>query len=159
MNIDVEKYYKIYGPMVYRRCRYILGDEDLAVDALQDTFVKILRGRDRLHGQAPSSLLYTTATNLCLNILRDRKRRKELQWEDWHDTGAESSRWEKQILSGHFLDRLFEEETEVTRTMAFLHYVDGFSLEETAEQTGYSVSGVRRRLRKLRETGLERKEA
>jgi len=36
--------------------------------------------------------------------------------------------------------------------MAVLHYVDGFTLEEVARETGLSVSGVRRRLRRLRET-------
>lgn len=159
MEIDVEEFYKTYGPMVYRRCRYILGDDEMAVDALQDTFVRILRSKNRLHGRAPSSLLYTTATNLCLNIIRDRKRKRELQWDDWYEAHVHTDGWEKRILTEHFLDRLFEEETETTRTMAYLHYIDGFTLEETAEQTGYSVSGVRKRLRKLREKGLVRKEA
>ena len=31
-----------------------------------------------------------------------------------------------------------------------LHYVDGLTLEEVARQTDLSVSGVRKRLRKLR---------
>ena len=159
MKIDVEEFYKTYGSMVYRRCRYILRDEDRALDAVQDTFVRILRSKDRLHGRAPSSLLYTTATNLCLNILRDSKRKGEQQWDDHHEYRANTGGWEAQILDKHFLDRLFGEEAEVTRTMAFLHYVDGFTLEETAEQTGYSVSGVRKRLRSLRKKGLERKEA
>jgi RNA polymerase sigma-70 factor (ECF subfamily) len=33
--------------------------------------------------------------------------------------------------------------------MAVLHYVDGMTLEETAETVGLSVSGVRKRLRSL----------
>jgi DNA-directed RNA polymerase specialized sigma24 family protein len=41
------------------------------------------------------------------------------------------------------LDRLFGREPESTRTMAVLHYVDGFTLEEVARETGLSVSGVR----------------
>jgi len=36
--------------------------------------------------------------------------------------------------------------------MAVLHYVDGMTLEEVARETGYSVSGVRKRLRALRTT-------
>jgi RNA polymerase sigma-70 factor, ECF subfamily len=36
--------------------------------------------------------------------------------------------------------------------MAVLHYVDGLSLEQVADEVGLSVSGVRKRLRKLRET-------
>lgn len=48
---------------------------------------------------------------------------------------------------------------ETTRTIAMLHYVDRFTLEETAEMVKMSVSGVRKRLRKLRESGLALKEA
>lgn len=159
MEIDIEAFYKKFGPMVYRRCRYLLGNEDAAVDAMQDTFVRIMRGKDRLDSRAPSSLLYTTATNLCLNIIRDRKRRGEQPWEDWFDRDPAGEDWEKRVMNDHFLDRLFGEMEESTRDMAFLHYVDGFTLEETAEQTGLSVSGVRKRLRRLREKGLALKEA
>jgi RNA polymerase sigma-70 factor (ECF subfamily) len=34
--------------------------------------------------------------------------------------------------------------------MAVLHYVDGLTLEQAASETGLSVSGVRKRLRRLR---------
>jgi RNA polymerase sigma-70 factor (ECF subfamily) len=52
------------------------------------------------------------------------------------------------------LDDIFASEKESTRTMAVLHYVDKLTLEETAECVGLSVSGVRKRLRRLRERGL-----
>jgi len=158
LEIDVEAYYRKFGPMVYRRCRYILRDEDAAVDVMQDTFVRILQRKNRLDQRGPSSLLYTTATNLCLNRIRDRKRQGELPWEDWFDRDPAGEEWEKRLMDDHFLERLFGEMEESTRDMAFLHYVDGFTLEETAEQTGLSVSGVRKRLRKLREKGLALKE-
>ena len=34
--------------------------------------------------------------------------------------------------------------------MAILHYVDGMTLQEVADEVGMSVSGVRKRLRGLR---------
>ena len=49
------------------------------------------------------------------------------------------------------LDRLFGREPASTRTMAVMHYLDGFTLEQVASETGLSVSGVRKRLRLLRE--------
>jgi RNA polymerase sigma-70 factor (ECF subfamily) len=162
VSIDVETFYKTYGPMVYRRCRSILRDEEAAVDAMQDTFVRILRSGERLDGHAPSSLLYTAATNVCLNILRSRRRKGELEWkEEYEAAGADTGEtgWENRLLGSHFLERLFEEEEESTRTMAYLHYLDGFTLEETARQTGMSISGVRKRLRRLRKKGLALKEA
>ena len=47
------------------------------------------------------------------------------------------------------LAKIFSKEQESTRTIATLHYVDGMTLEETAETVGLSVSGVRKRLRTL----------
>ena len=136
--------------MVLRRCRRLLGDEQEALDACQDVFVRIVQRRDRLDSRYPSSLLYRVATNVCLNRLRDRRREPLTRDEAVlyeiaraEEPGAES---EARLL----LDRLFGRHPESSRTMAVLHYVDGLTLEEVAAETGMSVSGVRKRLRGLR---------
>ena len=49
--LDVEALYRKYGPMVLRRCRSLLNDEDQAMDAMQETFVKLIRYRERLTDQ------------------------------------------------------------------------------------------------------------
>jgi RNA polymerase sigma-70 factor (ECF subfamily) len=48
------------------------------------------------------------------------------------------------------LARLFGRHPESSRTIAVLHFVDGLTLEEVALETRMSVSGVRKRLRRLR---------
>ena len=48
MAIDVENLYTRYGPMVLRRCRAMLRQEDEAADAMQDVFVRLLGERPRL---------------------------------------------------------------------------------------------------------------
>jgi RNA polymerase sigma-70 factor, ECF subfamily len=73
--LDVEELTKRYGSMVLRRCRRLLRDEDEAMDACQDVFVRLIENSDRLSARHPSSLLYRMATNLCLNRIRDRRRR------------------------------------------------------------------------------------
>jgi RNA polymerase sigma-70 factor (ECF subfamily) len=70
LGVDVEDFYRRYGPMVQRRCRQLLKDEEAAMDAAQEVFVKVLVHQERLGAQAPSSLLYRIATNTCLNRLR-----------------------------------------------------------------------------------------
>jgi RNA polymerase sigma-70 factor (ECF subfamily) len=45
-EIDVEAYYARCGPMVLRRCRKFLQDNEKAFDALQDVFEKLLLYRD-----------------------------------------------------------------------------------------------------------------
>jgi RNA polymerase sigma-70 factor, ECF subfamily len=155
MAINVEDFYRKYGPMVLRRCRSILKHEEAALDAMQDVFVKILKKEKDLTGDSPSSLLYVTATNVCLNILRSRDRRPETTDNSILDIIAGADDPEERVLTNMFLEKLFKNEKVSTRTIAMLHYVDGFTLEETAEQVGMSVSGIRKRLRVLRKNGLE----
>jgi DNA-directed RNA polymerase specialized sigma24 family protein len=40
MSLDVESLYVTYGPMIVRRCSRLLGDEEAALDAMQETFVR-----------------------------------------------------------------------------------------------------------------------
>lgn len=149
-SMDVEALYERYGPMVMRRCRQLLKDENEALDVTQDVFVQLLRRRDRLTDEFPSSLLYRIATNLSLNRIRDRGRRPETAHEELIHRVAVVDETEGRVEALSVLDRLFGRERESTRTMAMLHYVDGMTLEEVAAEVGLSVSGVRKRLRGLR---------
>jgi RNA polymerase sigma-70 factor (ECF subfamily) len=148
--IDVEDLYRRHGPMVLRRCRSLLGDEPQAVDAMQDVFVQLLIHQDRLTDRGASSLLYTIATNLCLNRLRSRRRRPEDPQSDllWQIAAADDP--ESRGLARRLLDRFFAAQPASTGTIAVLHHLDGMTLEEVAEAVGMSVSGVRKRLRTLR---------
>jgi RNA polymerase sigma-70 factor (ECF subfamily) len=104
------------------------------------------------------------ATNVCLNRIRDRGRRPVMDSENpAGGVGADDEvdrlhaiacaetpgAWSEARM---LLDWLFNRYPESSRTIAVLHYVDGLTLEQVAAETGLSVSGVRKRLRKLRET-------
>jgi RNA polymerase sigma-70 factor (ECF subfamily) len=147
--IDVEAYYRRYGPQVLRRCRFLLRDEEKAVDAMHDVFVQLLRYQGGLKNSAPSSLLHQIATRVCLNRLRGARRRPE----DWEDELmlriAAADDTEARTEARGLLDRLFGRVPASSRDIAVLHLVDGMTLEETAREVGLSVSGVRKRLRAL----------
>lgn len=152
--MDIDKLYRVYGPMVLRRCRRLLRDEDQALDATQDVFARLLQHRHRLSDQYPSSLLYRMATNLCLNRLRDgRVRFQEAQSvEDADNQLVRRVAHAEELEARSLLDLIFRRNKEGTRTMAVLHFLDGMTLEETAREVGLSVSGVRKRLNALRKT-------
>ena len=154
MPLDVEFLYRKYGPMVLRRCRYLLKDEDEAMDAMQETFVRVLRKQDTLEDRGLSSLLYTIATRICLNVIRDRGRAPANWEEEQLQRIASAENLEERSVAGMFLDQLFGKQKSSTRTIAVLHYLDGMTLQETADAVGLSVSGVRKRLRNLRAAGL-----
>ncbi len=75
MSVDVAAHYRTYGPMVLRRCRALLRDEEAAVDAMHDVFVQLLRHGERLDERRPASLLLRIATHVCLNKVRSTRRR------------------------------------------------------------------------------------
>lgn len=147
-GVDVEALYERYGPMVLRRCRYLLGDEEEAFDVMQDVFVNVMRHAQRLNAGHPSSLLYRIATNLSLNRIRDRRREPARPG----DERLHAIACHRDPHAPLLLERLFGRHPESTRTMATLHFVDGLTLEEVAQHCGLSVSGVRKRLRALRVT-------
>jgi RNA polymerase sigma-70 factor (ECF subfamily) len=151
MAIDVEDAYRRYGPMVLRRCRNMLRDEQQATDAMQDVFVQVLRRRDRLEDRGMSSLLYRIATNVCLNKIRSSKRRPEDAQSELLARIAEAgSGGEDRVAARALLDRALGREPVSTTTIAVLHLHDGMTLQEVADTVGLSVSGVRKRLRKLK---------
>jgi RNA polymerase sigma-70 factor (ECF subfamily) len=145
---ELEDWYRQYGPMVLRRCRWILKDEQQALDVLHDTFVQLLKEKGRLQAIVPSALLLQISTRLSLNRLRTRRRKPEDADESLLLSISIAGNQEDRSLASGALRRLLGGE-EVTSTMAVLHWLDGMTLEEVAAQTGYSVSGVRRRLRLL----------
>ena len=156
--MDIEALYSRYGPMVMRRCRQMLRDEEQAMDATQDVFVQLIQRQERMTADYPSSLLYRIATNLCLNRIRDGKRRAETSDEEFINQIADSDELEPRLSARAMLASLFGRQQESTRVIAVLHYVDRMTLEEVAAEVGMSVSGVRKRLRKLRQSLVELEE-
>ena len=149
-NIDIEACYNKYAPMIFRRCKGILGNEDDALDAAQDVFIKLLTHQNRLHGQFLSSLLYIMATNTCLNRLRQLKKQGTVNQDpetlllSAHDSGFDKV--EARIL----MDTVLDGESESTRAICYMYHGDGMSLNEIGELMGLSISGVRKRLTTLK---------
>lgn len=151
MKINVEDLYTRYGPMVLRRCRFLLGDEDLALDAMQDVFVNLLLHSDKIEDRYPSGLLYRIATNVCLNTIRNRKRHPEVTGDEILSYIADYTNPAETVAATDFLDFIFRDEKSSTREIAVMLYIDGMTLEQTADLCGLSVSGVRKRMRVLKE--------
>ena len=104
-----------------------------------------------------SSLFYTVATRVCLNKIRSEKLRSGPQIDNLLTEIADNAtaNHEDVTNASMLLDQIFATSKPDTREMAILHYLDGYTLEETAKKMNMSVSGVRKRLRILREKALE----
>ena len=147
MTIDVAAWYEKYGPMVIRRCRKILGNGDEAMDAVHDVFVNLLQAKPRLHGNYPSSLLYTMATNVCLN--RIRKYKKEILQDfsgDREGLFFSEDDGFNQVEAELLLEAVLKDESKTNRVIYYMYFADEMTLKEIGEAVGLSISGVRKRL-------------
>ena len=155
-DCDFGELYKKYAPMVLRRCRAILKDEDKALDAMQDVFVRIMDSKCKIK-EICASLFYVTATRVCLNKIRSDKLRSGPCFEEISEAIADSfseSEHEK-VEAAMLLESIFAGRDKKDSLIATLHFVDGFTLEETACQVGMSVSGVRKRISELKKYSLK----
>lgn len=151
MSINIEELYKKYGPMVLRRCRFLLKNEEKALDAMQDVFVNLISCSEKIENLYPSSFLYRIATNVCLNIIRNEKRHPETIDDHIFNYIADYKEPSDNLAADDILNSIFRDEKASTREIAIMLYVDKMTLEQTALQSGLSVSGVRKRMRVLKE--------
>ena len=147
MAINIAAWYEKYGPMVIRRCRKILGNGDDALDAVHDVFVNLIEAQPRLYDSFPSSLLYTMATNICLNRLRKRKREtlKDFSGEGENQLFCADGAYD-QVEAELLLEAILKDESEMNRTICFMYHADGMTLKEIGEAVNLSIAGVHKRL-------------
>ena len=129
-SLAVRRAYEQYAPLIYARCRRILRDEQGARDATQDVFERCLRRHEHLReGRELLAWLYRTATNACLNVLRDARTRRK------HDAvlaGGDVATADAAPGPGQIVD-LLRGLDERTQAIAIYVYVDGMTQLEAAQ--------------------------
>ena len=149
---EVTALYRDFGPVVYRRCLRLLGDRAAAQDATQEVFVKLLGNMERLQErETVLPWIYRVATNHCLNLLRDARRRgEEAETENPQALVAADGLarpdafldWE---LARSVLSR-FDGDTQAVAVGVF---VDGMNHDEVADALGISRRTVSRKLERF----------
>jgi RNA polymerase sigma-70 factor (ECF subfamily) len=139
-----EELYALYGTMVLRRARAMLGEEQAARDATQEIFVRVLRAWAEFRAEAsPVTWLYRATTNHCLNALRDGARHSAALDELEHAAvGSRPAGLDERLTLRAVLDRV----PSALREIAVYYYLDQLSHEEIARITGTSRRTVGNRL-------------
>lgn len=145
--------YGRYKTGVYTFCLKMLLDRDEALDALQDTFLRVYENRSRLLSTpAFRSWLFTIARNQCLNRLRQAGRQVRIEGRDARlvaTGGTPLSRLEKaerrELVNKHLLML-----SPAYREVVVLREYHNLSYEEIAAVTRTTVSSVKSRLFKAR---------
>jgi RNA polymerase sigma-70 factor (ECF subfamily) len=149
----IEALYRQYGPLVLGRARRLLGNEPAADDALQEVFVRVVRGYAAFRRDAsPVTWLYRITTNYCLNVLRDSARRGVPGGRGGDDTEAAPAPAfhheplpEQRLTIAQIVAHVSEELWEI----AVYSYVDCMSHEEIARTMGVSRRTIGNRLKEF----------
>ena len=137
---EVGELFRQHGPMVYRRAFRLLGRREDAEEATQEVFIRVMRSASSFEGRSGvTTWLYQITTNYCLNLLRDRSRRRELFEQNvLIEDGSEQASVADLLL----LRRLLSEADPQQASAAVYVYLDGMSHEEAAELLGVSKRTV-----------------
>ena len=161
-----EALYDRYKDTVYRTAFFVTRNGGDAEEAVQETFLDVLRALPNYRVEGPARFetwLYRVTVNRC----RSRMRRKSLPSADWddieerleripashpnHDPEGVTLRRERAVALWQAVDRL----SEPQRVVVLLRYQQGLSYSEIARTLGISEGTVKSRLyhahRKLRE--------
>jgi RNA polymerase sigma-70 factor (ECF subfamily) len=144
---EVSTLYAKYGFFLRRRCRTILRDDALADDALQEAFVKIMRGGASIReADEPLRWLYRVVDRCCFDVLRKRRRAVDTP-SDQEAAGAHPA---VSIELRDAVLRLLGTFDEQQMQIALLLVVDGLSQGEIAEEVGVSRVTVNKKIQAIR---------
>lgn len=145
------------GGRIYVRCRGILGDDHLAEEAFQDSFLALLRHRGRLPNyRAAVAWLYETATNAARQVRRKRRReaRRECQKTAEAPRVAEGPDLDATARQAALTAALVQLPSAQRRALELV-YLEGMTHAEAADALGWSRGSVgtyvRRGLERLRQ--------
>jgi RNA polymerase sigma-70 factor (ECF subfamily) len=123
------EFYRKYGKAVLRKCERMLGNRSDAEDVMQSLFIDLLHSKK---ADADLAYLYRAATNRCLNLLRDEKRRKELLEKECHALPIGRNRLQDRVVSVDLLAKLAAGLSEREAEILVYHYLDDFTQEQIA---------------------------
>jgi RNA polymerase sigma-70 factor (ECF subfamily) len=145
----LEVLFRRFGPLIFHRCRCLLGNTAAAQDATQETFLRVRQHLEKVSTTEEGlAYIYRTATNYCLNERRNEGLRAVPVAALPEQTAAS---FEELVADRQLATKIISRIPEHLRAPAFLHYIDGLSQDEVATVLGVSRRTVVHRLTAFRE--------
>jgi len=153
-------------PLVIKVVRSHLPRRMSEEDLTQTVFMKVFANLDQYSGKAPlEHWVSRIAVNTCIKALRAEKVRPELRWADmseeevevldWLATTNEDLRPDRNTASRELVEKLLEQLKPKDRLVISLMNLEGRTIEEVRQITGWSESVIK--VRAFRARGKLRK--
>lgn len=147
---DSAAFDELTGRWQERLWRYafnLVGENDAAWDAVQETWIAVVRGVKQLEDdRAFPKWIYRILSNKCADQIRTRQRQRKVDEDASFETECAHTDDVVQSLE-EALTRLSGE----ARALLALHYTDGYDMGEIAEILGIPEGTVKSRLSTARE--------
>ena len=149
INADLEAAIHKYSDMLYKICFVILKNEHDTKDVLQDTFLIYYTKKPKFESEDHrKAWLIRVSQNKCREFLRFHKRHASLSLDKIDESEIITNGlndYEKELLS------LIWNMSLKLKSVVILHYIEGYSVDETADILNISSSAVKKRLQRARE--------
>jgi RNA polymerase sigma-70 factor (ECF subfamily) len=152
-----------YQDLVYNQAFRMIGEEESADDATQNTFISAYNHLNSFRGGSFKAWLLRIVTNACYDELRRRKRRPTVPLEPLDDAGdeVESPRWmidptdhpEEQVERlelQNAIQRCLDKLPDEFRVAVVMVDVQGLDYSEAADSLGKPIGTVKSRLARAR---------
>lgn len=146
---EYQEYFESYYGSIRSFLYFKTGDEGMAEDVAQDTFVKLWENRHKIQRKTVKSYLYTIAGNLAINQLK----RQQLQYKFINQV-----EFRQDDKNPEYLAEMKEFETKLQKVIAsmpdgsrevfLMNRLEDLKYREIAERLGISVKAVEKRMSK-----------
>ncbi len=148
-NADLEAVIHTYSDMLYKICFVILKNEHDTKDVLQDTFmIYYTKSHKFVSEEHKKAWLIRVSQNKCKEFLRFHKKHASVSLDKIDEseiiTGS-LNEYEKELLS------MIWDMNLKLKSVVILHYIVGYSVDETADILKISSAAVKKRLQRARE--------
>ncbi|WP_138416890.1 RNA polymerase sigma factor SigX [Aquibacillus sediminis] len=153
MRAAFEEIYDNYHHDLYQFLIYLVKDQYLAEDLIQEVYIKVLNSYQTFKGESSQKTwIFSIARHVAIDHFRKqkRKRNKIMEFFDWNEKGDlikddHAIPEEIAVLNDEMrivydcLDRCSFDQ----KSVIILRYIQSFSIQETADALGWSVSKVK----------------
>lgn len=135
---DIEAIYREYGNDILRMSYLYLKDKHLAEDALQETFVRVIRFYSKFNHK---SSIKTWVTQIAINVCKDMLRSRTSEVLDYEDRAVDiadehGNAGFDDVENSSMLTPVIQNMEEEMRTCVILFYYQDLSTREIEKITG-----------------------
>jgi RNA polymerase sigma-70 factor, ECF subfamily len=149
MDSAFQKIYERYHLDLFQFLYYMVKNREQTEDLVQEVYIRVLKSYEKFEGKSSEKTwLFSIARHVAIDFFRKQKswRRKINEVFDWHQSQEKDDLPEEIALQNEKIRVLYQCLDKCTvdqRLVLVLRYIQSFSIAETAEALGWTVSKVK----------------